>query len=70
MNKKVKMQQREYTGADGTTKYTQWRINIPDGIIQKTGWDNQDQITISVESPSTKKNRNDKKKIIVLKNTE
>ncbi|MGI9565451.1 MAG: hypothetical protein ACR2LL_00360 [Nitrosopumilus sp.] len=63
MNKKVKLQQREYTGADGITKYRQCRINIPDEIIQKIGWkDKEDRITISVES-STK--RNGKKKIVI-----
>lgn len=62
MNKKVKLQQREYTGADGTTKYRQWRINIPDRIIQKMGWNAQDQIMMYVES--TKRNS---KKMILLK---
>ena len=63
MYKKVKLQQREYVGADGITKYKQCRINIPDEIIQKMEWKNQDQITISVESSSSKKK--DKKRIIL-----
>ena len=49
MNKKVKLQQREYVGADGITKYKQYRINIPHEIIQKIDWKDQDQIIISVE---------------------
>ncbi|WP_316504812.1 hypothetical protein [Nitrosopumilus sp.] len=57
MNKKIKLQQREYTGADGITKYKQYRINIPYDIIQKMGWNQDNQIVLSV---------NHKKKIIIL----
>ena len=54
MNKKIKLQQRGYAGADGITKYKQCRINIPYEIIQKMGWSNVNEITVSLES--TKRN--------------
>ncbi|WP_316506095.1 hypothetical protein [Nitrosopumilus sp.] len=63
MNKKIKLQQREYIGADGITKYKQCRINIPHEIIQKIGWNQEEQITISVESK-----RNSKKLILLSQN--
>ena len=64
MYKKVKLQQREYVGADGISKYKQCRINIPHSIIQKIGWTAQDQITISIEPSSTRKK--DKERIILI----
>ena len=62
--KAVRLQHRTYLGKDCKTKYVQHRINIPDSIIQKIGWKDQEQITISVESSSSKKN--DKKRIILI----
>jgi len=56
-NKKVKLQHRTYLGADHTTKYLQHRINIPDDIIKRLGWNNEDQIILDVHN---------KKKIIIL----
>jgi len=58
--KKVKLQQREYVGTDGITKYKQSRINIPHSIIQKMGWNDKEQITIFLESK-----RKGKKRIIL-----
>ena len=67
MNKKIKLQQREYIGVDGITKYKQCRINIPHEIIEKMGWKDQDQIIISIESSSSSTKRKNMKRI-VLKN--
>ena len=59
-NKKtVRLQHRTYLGADHITQYTQHRINIPETIIQKLGWVEENQITISIES------KHDKKRIIL-----
>ena len=63
MNKRIKLQQREYVGVDGVTKYKQCRINIPYEIIQKMGWSNVNEITVSLESTKG----NDKKKMILKK---
>ena len=62
MHKKIKLQQREYIGADGITKYKQCRVNIPESIIQKMEWNDEQEITIHVESTLTSK----KKKKIIL----
>ena len=59
MAKPIRLQHRTYLGADHTTKYIQHRINIPDSIIKKIGWEKENKITISVES------RKGKKKIIL-----
>ena len=67
MNKKIKLQQREYVGVDRITKYKQCRINIPHGIIEKMGWKDQDQIMISIESSSSSTKRKNTKRVI-LKN--
>ena len=50
-NKKaVKLQHREYFGADHITKYVQHRINIPDDIIKRFGWSDKDTIVLHVRS--------------------
>ncbi|MDH3501296.1 MAG: hypothetical protein OEL69_02160 [Nitrosopumilus sp.] len=56
--KDIRLQHREYLGADHTTKYVQHRINIPDYIIKRLDWNQEDQIVLNV---------NYKKKIIILK---
>ncbi|MDH3658010.1 MAG: hypothetical protein OEM77_07755 [Nitrosopumilus sp.] len=55
--KTIKLQHRTYLGTDRTTKYLQYRINIPDEIIQKLGWTKEDQIILNV---------NNKKKTLTL----
>ena len=55
--KKIKLQHRTYFGKDNKTKYIQHRINIPDDIIKKLGWSQENQIILNV---------NTKKKIIIL----
>ena len=55
MAKSIRLQHRTYLGADHTTKYIQHRINLPDEIIKKMGWEKENQITISVESKNGKK---------------
>lgn len=55
MVKSIRLQHRIYLGADHTTKYIQHRINLPDEIIKKIGWEKENQITISVESKNGKK---------------
>jgi len=55
--KTIRLQHRTYLGKDKKTKYTQHRINIPDEIIQKLNWDNENQVVLNV---------NNKKKIILL----
>ncbi len=37
-NKTVKLQHRTYLGTDKKTKYVQHRVNIPDSIIRRLGW--------------------------------
>ncbi|MGI9568050.1 MAG: hypothetical protein ACR2LL_13715 [Nitrosopumilus sp.] len=37
----IKIQQRKYFGTDKKTQYTQHRINIPDEIIRKLIWSNE-----------------------------
>lgn len=37
------------------TKYRQYRINIPEKIIKKVGWEKEDKIIISIESRNGKK---------------
>jgi len=61
VTKPIRLQRRTYLGADHTTKYIQHRINIPDGIIKKMGWEKENQITASVES------KNGKKRIVLKK---
>ncbi|MDH3835109.1 MAG: hypothetical protein OES34_13265 [Nitrosopumilus sp.] len=46
--KTIKLQHRTYLGADRTTKYLQYRINIPDDIIKRLGWDQGNQIILNV----------------------
>jgi len=55
--KYIKLQHRTYLGKDNKTKYVQHRINIPDTIIRKLGWNNEDQIVLKIDS---------KKKILLL----
>jgi len=55
--KQIRLQHRTYLGADQTTKYLQYRINIPDDIIKKLGWNDKDQIILNV---------NNKKKTLTL----
>lgn len=55
MAKSIRLQHRTYLGADHTTKYIQHRINLPDEIIKKIGWEEENQIIISVESKNGKK---------------
>jgi len=58
VNKKsIRLQHRTYLGADSKTKYVQHRINIPDDIIKRLGWNNENQLILNV---------NPKKKIILL----
>ena len=38
-----------------TTKYIQYRINIPEKIIKEIGWKKENHITVSVESRNGKK---------------
>ena len=56
-NKIVRLQHRTYLGKDNKTEYLQHRINIPDDIVKKLDWNNEDQIVLNV---------NNKKKIIFL----
>jgi len=56
--KPIRLQHRTYLGADNTAKYTQHRINIPDYIIKRLDWNQEDQIVLNV---------NYKKKKIILK---
>jgi hypothetical protein len=53
----IKLQHRTYLGKDRKTKYTQHRINIPDHIIKRIGWNDKNQVILNV---------NNKKKIIIL----
>jgi len=55
------LQHREYLGADHATKYVQHRINIPDYIIKRLDWNQEDQIVLNV---------NYKKKIIILESNQ
>ncbi|WP_316504302.1 hypothetical protein [Nitrosopumilus sp.] len=55
--KTVKLQHRTYLGKDGKTKYVQHRINIPDDILKRLGWNQENLIVLNV---------NTKKKIIIL----
>ena len=55
MTKQIRLQHRKYLGADHTTKYIQHRINLPDVIIKKIGWEKENLITMSVESRNGKK---------------
>ena len=55
MAKQIRLQHRTYLGAGHTTKYIQHRINLPDEMIKKMGWEEENQITISVESKNGKK---------------
>ena len=53
--KQIRLQYRTYLGVDNTTKYIQYRINLPEKIIRKIGWEKEDHITVSVESRNGKK---------------
>ncbi|WP_316504363.1 hypothetical protein [Nitrosopumilus sp.] len=55
--KTIRLQHRTYLGKDRKTKYVQHRTNIPDYIIKRLGWKQEDQIILNV---------NTKKKIIIL----
>ncbi|MDH3313167.1 MAG: hypothetical protein OEM28_08475 [Nitrosopumilus sp.] len=46
--KTIKLQHRIYLGADRTTKYLQHRINIPDDIIKRLGWNQENQIILNI----------------------
>jgi len=54
-SKEIRFQHRKYFGADKKTQYTQHRINVPDGLVQKMGWSNEENLTISIESKNGKK---------------
>lgn len=61
-NKKtVRLQHGTYLGADHATKYTQHRINIPDEIIKKMEWANENKIVLQIHHQTK-----NKKKIIQL----
>ena len=53
----IKLQHRTYSGKDRKTKYVQHRINIPDDIIKKLGWNGDTKINLKI---------NNKRKIIIL----
>jgi len=53
----IKLQHRTYLGEDKKTKYVQHRINLPDDIINRLDWNQEDQIILNV---------NHKKKILTL----
>lgn len=55
--KTIKLQHRTYIGKDKKTSYLQHRINIPDDVIKRLGWSQEDQIVLKV---------NNKKKMITL----
>jgi len=55
--KEIILQHRTYLGADQITQYTQHRINIPDEIIKKLDWNQEEQIVLNV---------NNKKKTLTL----
>jgi len=55
--KPIRLQHRTYLGADHTTKYIQHRINIPDEIIKKLDWSQEDQIVLNI---------NNRKKVLTL----
>ena len=48
MSGKTTLQKREYVGNNGKT-YTQFRLNVPVWIIEKLGWDGQNDIEFAVE---------------------
>ena len=55
--KAIRLQHRTYLGKDRKTKYVQHRINIPDHILRKINWTEENQIILTV---------NTRKKIIIL----
>ena len=55
MAKQIRLQHRTYLGADNTTRYIQYRINLPEKIIKEIGWEKEDHIAVSVESRNGKK---------------
>jgi len=55
--KEIKLQHRTYLGADHLTQYIQHRINIPDEIIKKLQWTDEDHLVISIESRRKGKKR-------------
>jgi len=57
VRKEIRLQHRTYLGADHTIKYIQHRINIPDEIIKKLDWNQENQIILNV---------NNRKKILTL----
>jgi len=59
--KEIKLQHRTYLGADRVTQYIQHRINIPEEIIKKLDWNQEDQIVLNV---------NYKKKIMILESNQ
>lgn len=54
VTKQIRLQHRTFLDAGHTTKYIQHRINLPDEIIKKIGWE-KNLISISVESRDGKK---------------
>ncbi|MDH3658060.1 MAG: hypothetical protein OEM77_08005 [Nitrosopumilus sp.] len=46
--KTVMPQHMTYPGKDMKAKYLQHRINIPDDVIKKLGWNNENQIILNV----------------------
>ena len=64
--KTIKLQHRTYLGKDQKTKHVQHRVNIPDYIVKRLGWNQENQIvlnfnskkkTISLEELKTKNQR-------------
>ena len=53
--KQIRLQHRTYLGADNTTKYIQYRINLPKKIIKEIRWEKEGHIIVSVESRNGKK---------------
>ncbi len=52
--KTIKLQHRTCLGKDNMTKYIQHRINIPDDIIKRLGWNQENQIILNF-NPKKKK---------------
>jgi len=50
VTKKIKLQHRTYLGKDRKTKYAQHRINIPDDIIRKLSWTEENQIHLKINN--------------------
>ena len=49
IKKEIKLQHRKYFGTDKKTQYTRHRINIPDDIIKRLGWNQENKIALRVD---------------------